>query len=80
MKLEEQTFSFTNCCLFLQLGVPAICSYSQIIPWDESYSTEISAKQDVSGQILHWELDLLPMKEQYSRIEKERHHSSLSLP
>ncbi len=50
-----------------------------LLPWDESYATEISAKQDANGQILHWELDLLPMKEQHSRIEKESHHSSLSL-
>ncbi len=50
-----------------------------LLPWDESYATEISAKQDANGQILHWELDLLPMKEQLSRIEKESHHSSLSL-
>lgn len=33
VKLEEQTFSFTNCCLFLQLGVPATCSFSQIITY-----------------------------------------------
>jgi hypothetical protein len=44
VKLEEQTFSFTNCYLFLQLGVPATCSYSRIITYSSPETNRMPLK------------------------------------